>query len=83
MFRILSGILTIGNLEFATDDEGFTRQNFDEEKARNQLAVIAVGFDDRPDRFYWRKFPFFSENVWRQFRSNHGMFNHSDNANSS
>ncbi len=42
MFRILSGILTIGNLEFSIDDEGFTRQNFDEEKAKNNLAIVAV-----------------------------------------
>ncbi|CAF4392034.1 unnamed protein product, partial [Rotaria sordida] len=42
MFRILSGILTIGNLEFSIDDEGFTRQNFDEEKVKNNLAIIAV-----------------------------------------
>lgn len=42
MFRILSGILTIGNLEFATDDEGFTRQSFDEEKSRGNLSIIAV-----------------------------------------
>jgi myosin heavy subunit len=42
MFRILSGILTIGNLEFSIDDEGFTRQSFDEEKAKNNLSIIAV-----------------------------------------
>lgn len=42
MFRILSGILTIGNLEFSTDDEGFTRQKFDEEKSKNNLSIIAV-----------------------------------------
>lgn len=42
MFRILSGILTIGNLEFSTDDEGFTQQNFDGEKTKNNLAIIAV-----------------------------------------
>jgi myosin heavy subunit len=42
MFRILSGILTIGNLEFSTDDEGFTRQSFDEEKIKNNLSIIAV-----------------------------------------
>ena len=42
MFRILSGILTIGNLEFSTDDEGFTRQNCDEEKSKNNLSIIAV-----------------------------------------
>ncbi|CAF3797986.1 unnamed protein product [Rotaria sordida] len=44
MFRILSGILTIGNLEFSIDDEGFTRQNFDEEKVKNNLAIIANMF---------------------------------------
>ena len=42
MFRILSGILTIGNLEFSTDDEGFTQQNTDEEKSRHNLNTIAV-----------------------------------------
>lgn len=42
MFRILSGILTIGNLEFSIDEEGFTRQNFDEEKIRQDLSIIAV-----------------------------------------
>jgi myosin heavy subunit len=42
MFRILSGILTIGNLEFSIDDEGFTRQNFDEEKIKTNLSIIAV-----------------------------------------
>lgn len=42
MFRILSGILTIGNLEFVTDDEGFTRQNFDEENSKKNLSIIAV-----------------------------------------
>ena len=42
MFRILSGILTIGNLEFSIDDEGFTQQSFDEEKTKNNLAIIAV-----------------------------------------
>ncbi len=42
MFRILSGILTIGNLEFSIDDEGFTQQSFDEEKNKNNLAIIAV-----------------------------------------
>lgn len=42
MFRILSGILTIGNLEFSIDDEGFTRQNFIEEKIQNNLSIIAV-----------------------------------------
>lgn len=44
MFRILSGILTIGNLEFVTDDEGFTRQNFDEENSRKNLSIIANMF---------------------------------------
>jgi len=42
MFRILSGILTIGNLEFSIDDEGFTQQSFDEEKNKNNLAIIDV-----------------------------------------
>ena len=42
MFRILSGILNIGNLEFSIDDEGFTQQNFDEENAKNNLAIVAV-----------------------------------------
>ena len=42
MFRILSGILTIGNLEFATDDEGFTRQSFNEETSKRNLSIIAV-----------------------------------------
>lgn len=42
MFRILSGILTIGNIEFLIDEEGFTRQNFDEEKTRQNFAIIAV-----------------------------------------
>ncbi len=42
MFRILSGILTIGNLEFSIDDEGFTCQNFEEEKIQNNLLIIAV-----------------------------------------
>ncbi len=42
MFRILSGILTIGNLEFSIDDEGFTQQSFDEENNKNNLAIIAV-----------------------------------------
>jgi len=42
MFRILSGILTLGNLQFSTDDEGFTRQNFDEENIRNNLSITAV-----------------------------------------
>jgi len=42
MFRILSGILTIGNVEFSIDDEGFTRQNFDEEKIKNNLSIISV-----------------------------------------
>jgi len=42
MFRILSGILTIGNVEFSIDDEGFTRQSFDEEKIKNNLSIIAV-----------------------------------------
>ena len=42
MFRILSGILTIGNLEFSTDDEGFTQQTTDEEKSRHNLNIIAV-----------------------------------------
>ncbi|CAF1195399.1 unnamed protein product [Adineta ricciae] len=49
MFRILSGILTIGNLEFSTDDEGFTRQNFDEEKTKNNLAIIANMFGVNSD----------------------------------
>jgi len=42
MFRILSGILTIGNVEFSIDDEGFTRQSFDEEKIKNNLSIISV-----------------------------------------
>lgn len=42
MFRILSGILTIGNLEFSIDEEGFTCQNFNEEKIQNNLSIIAV-----------------------------------------
>jgi myosin heavy subunit len=42
MFRILSGILTIGNVEFSIDDEGFTCQSFDEEKIKNNLSIIAV-----------------------------------------
>lgn len=42
MFRILSGILTIGNLEFSIDEEGFTRQSFDEEKIKMNLSIIAV-----------------------------------------
>ncbi|CAF3676597.1 unnamed protein product [Rotaria sp. Silwood1] len=49
MFRILSGILTIGNLEFSIDDEGFTQQNFDEEKAKNNLAIIANMFGVNSD----------------------------------
>ncbi|CAF1014750.1 unnamed protein product [Adineta ricciae] len=49
MFRILSGILTIGNLEFSTDDEGFTRQNFDEEKTKNNLVIIANMFGVNSD----------------------------------
>jgi myosin heavy subunit len=42
MFRVLSGILTIGNLEFSIDEEGFTCQNFDEEKTKNNLSIVAV-----------------------------------------
>ncbi|CAF1090703.1 unnamed protein product [Adineta steineri] len=49
MFRILSGILTIGNLEFSTDDEGFTQQCFDEEKTKNNLAIIAKMFGVNSD----------------------------------
>lgn len=47
MFRILSGILTIGNLEFLIDEEGFTRQNFDEEKTRHNLAIVAVSRQEK------------------------------------
>lgn len=42
MFRILSGILNIGNIEFSIDDEGCTRQDFNGEKAKNNLAIVAV-----------------------------------------
>ncbi|CAF4150056.1 unnamed protein product, partial [Rotaria sp. Silwood2] len=49
MFRILSGILTIGNLEFSIDDEGFTRQSFNEEKTKNNLSIIANMFGVNSD----------------------------------
>lgn len=73
MFRILSGILTIGNLEFLIDEEGFTRQNLDEEKTRQNLAIIAV-------RKYLanrsiRKTAIFLEYVRCQFGFNYGMSN--------
>lgn len=49
MFRILSGILTLGNVQFSIDDEGFTRQNFDEENIRNNLSIIANMFGVNSD----------------------------------
>lgn len=52
MFRILSGILTIGNLEFVTDDEGFTRQNFDEENSKKNLSIIAVKTKEKLVRLF-------------------------------
>ncbi len=52
MFRILSGILIIGNLEFLIDDEGFTRQSFEEEKIKNNLLIIAVCKKERILRIF-------------------------------
>ncbi|CAF3529258.1 unnamed protein product [Rotaria socialis] len=49
MFRILSGILTIGNLEFSIDDEGFTQQTSDEEKAKKNLSIISNMFGVNSD----------------------------------
>jgi hypothetical protein len=79
MFRILSGILTIGNLEFSSDDEGFTRQNFDEEKIKNNLAIIAV-CRIKFHQIFERKL-FDLEYVWCEFRFNYGMFNNHNNIN--
>ena len=78
MFRILSGILTIGNLEFSTDDEGFTRQNFDEEKTKNNLAIIAVSQIILLFKYLLYLYRH-SEYVWCQFRFDHGMFDNDHN----
>ena len=75
MFRILSGILTIGNLEFLIDEEGFTRQNFDEEKTRHNLVIIAVSTTNQSLRTDWTTKILSLEYVRCQFRFNYGMSN--------
>ena len=82
MFRILSGILTIGNLEFSTDDEGFTRQNFDEDKSKNNLSIIAVAIH-RFILFNCSSIFFFLEYVWSECRIDYGMFNNDHHVDSS
>lgn len=67
MFRILSGILTIGNIEFSSDDEGFTRQNFDEDKAKNNLMIVSVCDDNNNHNICQYIFYIYLEYVWCQF----------------
>ncbi|CAF0766669.1 unnamed protein product [Didymodactylos carnosus] len=44
MFCILSGILTLGNIEFSADDEGFSVQTLNEENTKRDLAITAKMF---------------------------------------